>query len=146
MAPNWQDEVREIVERADGWSARSTRGPAPRRTARPAPASPFVAFERIGAWIGARVATPTEMLVTAASLVVIALLASVVLRPAASIFAIVGAILFLAALGRGIAERRWGRAGGHAVRPTTWRGQVIELRAQRRSLGDRLQAFWRRCR
>ena len=92
----------------------------------------------------ARFATTGDMLVTAAVLVVVALFMSIVLRQFASIIAIAGAVTFVAALMRGIMERRSGRTSGGRRGPVMWRGQVIELPDQRPSLSQRLRDVLRR--
>ena len=140
MPKSWQEEVREILDRAEA------SAPPPKRRDPQAP-QPIQRrgnyIELLGRWILARFATTGDMLVTAAILVVAALFLSIVLRQFASIVAVAGAIVFASALVRGIMERRAGRAPG-ARGPVVWRGQVIELPDQRPSLWQRLRDAVRR--
>ena len=140
MPKSWQDEVKEILDRAD------TSSPPQRRASRtPQPANRrrnYVAL--LGQWIMARFATTGEMLVTAAVLVVAALFLSIFLRQFASIAAVAGAVVFASALVRGIIERRAARSPGGRGSPVMWRGQVIELPDQRPSLGQRIRDALRR--
>ena len=92
----------------------------------------------------ARFSTTGEMLVTAAVLVVMALFLSIFLRQFASIVAVAGAVVFAAALFRGIMERRSARSPGGRDSPVMWRGQVIELPNERPSLRQRLRDVLRR--
>lgn len=92
----------------------------------------------------ARFSTTGEMLVTAAVLVVAALFLSIFLRQFASIVAIAGAVVFAAALFRGIMERRSARSAGGRGSAVMWRGQVIELPDERPSLRQRLRDALRR--
>ena len=145
MAPGWRDEVREIVEKAD-----QTDRPTPlrissaRRSAPPPRQMRSNPVELLGAWTRRRLGSTSDMLATAASLVVLALLLSVVARGAASVIALVGAFLFLVALIRAVIERRQGRAGSTRTGTVMWRGQVIELRQRHPSLVQRLRSFFRR--
>ena len=89
MPKSWQDEVQEILNRAEA-SAPQSKRQVP-KTPRP-PRSRGNHVELLGQWIMARFATTGDMLVTAAVLVVAALFMSIVLRQFASIIAIAGAI------------------------------------------------------
>ena len=91
-----------------------------------------------------RFSTTGEMLVTAAVLVVAALFLSIFIRQFASIVAIAGAVVFAAALFRGIMERRSARSPSGRGSPVMWRGQVIELPDQRPSLRQRILDALRR--
>ncbi len=141
MPKSWQEEVKEILDRADA------SAPPPKRRV---PMSPQPAkshrnrVELLGQWILSRFATTGEMLVTAAVLVVAALFLSIFLRQFASIVAVAGAVVFAAALVRGIMERRAARAPGAGGRPVMWRGRVIELPNQRPPLRQRLRDAFRR--
>lgn len=141
MPKSWQDEVKEILDRADA----SAPPPKQRNTRLPRPSQPrrnYVAL--IGQWVMSRFSTTGEMLVTAAVLVVAALFLSIFLRQFASIVAIAGAVVFAAALFRGIMERRSGRGSGSRGGPVMWRGRVIELPHERPSLTQRLRDAFRR--
>ncbi len=141
MPKSWQDEVKEILDRAEA------SAPPPKRHASgaPRPAQPRRNYvEWIGQWVMARFATTGDMLVTAAVLVVAALFMSIVLRQFASIIAIAGAVTFVAALMRGIMERRSGRSSGSRRGPVMWRGQVIEVPDQRPSFSQRIRDVFRR--
>lgn len=139
MPKSWQEEVREILDRAEA------SAPPPKRQA-PQPPAPQRGnyVESLGQWIHARFATTSQMLVTAAVLVVAALFMSIVLRQFASIVAVAGAVVFAAALVRGIIERRAARSPGGRGSPVMWRGQVIELPNQRPSWPQRLRDALRR--
>jgi hypothetical protein len=141
MPKSWQDEVKEILDRADASAPppkrRVSRGPQPNQ-----PRRNYI--ELLGQWIMARFSTTGEMLVTAAVLIVAALFLSIFLRQFASIVAIAGAVVFAAALVRGIMERRTARSPGGRSSPVMWRGQVIELPDQRPSLMQRLRDALRR--
>lgn len=141
MPKSWQDEVKEILDRADA------SAPQPkRRTSRsPKPSQPRRNYlELVGQWVMSRFATTGEMLVTAAVLVVAALFLSIFIRQFASIVAIAGAVVFAAALFRGIMERRSARSPSGRGSPVMWRGQVIELPDQRPSLRQRILDALRR--
>ena len=146
MPRSWRDEVREIVKR-EGFDASLRAG---RRGGTPAPKSrislnPVNWLTDLGEWVRRRFTTTSDMLLTAAGLVVLALLLSIFLRQIASVIAIAGAVLFAIALARGIIERRAVRRGHQASGPVMWRGQVIRLEERRpSSLADRLRAWWRR--
>ncbi len=145
MPEKWQDEVREILQRADRVDPRSRR-PDQTPNASPDPArgaNPLNWLSGLGDWTRRRLSSTNEMLVTAASLVVIALILSVVLRQIAAVLAIVGAGLFAVAFLRAVLERRGTRQGGSAA-STMWRGQVIDLRADQSTLGERFRSLWRR--
>ncbi|MDE2903877.1 MAG: hypothetical protein OXP73_12735 [Chloroflexota bacterium] len=141
MPKSWQDEVKEILDRAEASAPppkrRVVRAPQPNRRRRN-----YV--ELLGRWIMSRVSTTGEMLVTAAVLVVVALFLSIFLRQFASIVAVAGAVVFAAALVRGIMERRSARSPGSRGSPVMWRGRVIELPDQRPSLRQRLRDVLRR--
>jgi hypothetical protein len=141
MPKSWQDEVKEILDRADASAPppkrRLPRSPKPGQQSRN-----YV--EWLGQWIMARFATTGEMLVTAAVLVVAALFLSIFLRQFASILAIAGAVVFAAALFRGIMERRAARAPSGRGSPVMWRGQVIELPTERPTLSQRIRDIFRR--
>jgi len=80
------------------------------------------------------------MCVTGAVLVVMALFLSIVLRQIASIVAVVGALVFAAALLRSFAERRRGNlSGGSRRRSVVWRGRVIEIQETRLSFAERVR-------
>ena len=141
MPKSWQEEVQEILNRADA-SAPPRKRQAPRA---PQPAQRRGSYvELLGQWILGRFATTGEMLVTAAVLVVAALFLSIVLRQFASIVAVAGAVVFAAALVRGVMERRAARSPGARGTPVMWRGQVIELPNQRPTLRQRLRDAFRR--
>ena len=146
MPRSWRDEVREIVKR-EGFDASLRAG---RRGRTHAPKSrislnPVNWLTDLGEWVRRRFTTTSDMLLTAAGLVVLALLLSIFLRQIASVIAIAGAVLFAIALARGIIERRAGRSGYQASGPVMWRGQVIRLEEHRSpSLANRLRAWWRR--
>ena len=141
MPKSWQDEVKEILDRADA----SAPPPKRRNSRAPQPNQPRRNYiDLLGQWIMARFSTTGEMLVTAAVLVVAALFLSIFLRQFASIVAIAGAVVFAAALFRGIMERRSARSPGGRSNPVMWRGQVIELPDQRPSLGQRIRDLFRR--
>ncbi|MCY3896119.1 MAG: hypothetical protein OXG17_06600 [Chloroflexi bacterium] len=141
MPKSWQDEVKEILDRADASAPppkrRVVRAPQPNRGRRN-----YV--ELLGRWIMSRFSTTGEMLVTAAVLVVAALFLSIFLRQFASIVAVAGAVVFAAALVRGIMERRSARSPGRHGSPVMWRGRVIEVPDQRPSLRQRLRDVLRR--
>ena len=141
MPKSWQDEVKEILDRAE-----ASAPPPKRRVSRaPQPDQPRRNYvELLGQWIMARFSTTGEMLVTAAVLVVAALFLSIFLRQFASIVAVAGAVVFASALVRGIMERRSARSPGGRGSPVMWRGQVIELPDQRPSLRQRLRDALRR--
>ena len=146
MPRSWRDEVREIVKR-EGFDASlraGRRGGA--RTPRSRPSfNPLDWLTTLGEWVRRRFTTTSDMLLTAAGLVVLALLLTIFLRQIASVIAIAGAVLFAIALVRGIIERRAGRRGYQASGPVMWRGQVIRLEERRSpSLADRLRTWWRR--
>ncbi len=147
MSKRWQDDVREILERSDrDWPTGRdiTKTPRPRQGSSERRSGGR--FDTIGEWVRRRFASTGDMLVTAAVLVVLALLLSVFLRQFASVLAIAGAVVFAVALARGIVERRSGRttAAGRQG-PAMWRGQVIELpAASRPSVPGRIRAWWRR--
>lgn len=141
MPKSWQDEVKEILDRAED------SAPPPKRRVLRVPQSaqqPRNYVELLGRWIMARFATTGDMLVTAAVLVVAALFLSIVIRQFASIVAIAGAVVFVWALVRGIMERRSARSPGGRSGPVMWRGRVIELPDQRPSLRQRLRDALRR--
>jgi len=141
MPKSWQDEVKEILDRAEA----SAPPPKRRATRAPQPSQPRRNYiELLGQWIMARFSTTGDMLVTAAVLVVAALFMSIVLRQFASIIAVAGAITFAAALVRGIMERRGLGSSGGRNGPVMWRGQVIELPNQRPTLRQRLRDALRR--
>lgn len=147
MRKRWQDDVREILERSDrAWptgrditkTSRLREGSSTRRSGG--------RIETIGVWVCRRFSSTGDMLITAATLVVLSLLLSVFLRQLASVLAIVGAVVFAVALTRGIIERRSSRttAAGRQG-PVMWRGQVIDLpAASRPSVADRVRAWWHR--
>jgi len=141
MPKSWQDEVKEILDRAEASAPppkrRVVRAPQPNGRRRN-----YV--ELLGRWIMSRFSTTGEMLVTAAVLVVAALFLSIFLRQFASIVAVAGAVVFAAALVRGIMERRSARSPGSRGSPVMWRGRVIELPDQRPSLRQRLRDVLRR--
>ena len=141
MPKSWQEEVQEILKRADA----SAPAPKPQVPRAPRPArrrGNYVEF--LGQWILARFSTTGEMLVTAAVLVVAALFLSIVLRQFASIVAVAGAVVFASALVRGIMERRAARSPGSRGSPVMWRGRVLELPNQRPSIVQRLREAFRR--
>ena len=145
MPKNWQDEIREIVDRSDPDAAGGRR--RSRGTARPSSTwsvNPVDWLGGLGEWVRRRFATTNEMLVSAASLVVIALLLSIFLRQVGAVLAVIGALLFALALGRAIRERRSSRTRVGPSGPQMWRGQVIDFPKEQRSLGDRLRSWWRR--
>ena len=114
MPKSWQEEVQEILNRADALSAAAEAADS---TA-PQPAQRRGSYvELLGRWILGRFATTGEMLVTAAVLVVAALFMSIVLRQFASIVAVAGAIVFASALVRGVMERRAARSPGARGNP-----------------------------
>ncbi len=141
MPKSWQDEVREILQQSD---TRRPQGARPRGGAPRPPRAAGNLLEVVGAWTRRRFATTSEMLITAAVLVVLALFLSIFLRQIASIAAVAAGVIFAAALVRGILERRRGGAYGTANRPVMWRGQVIELHERRPSLLERLRGALRR--
>ncbi len=147
MPKRWQDEVREILERSDrDWTGRRDLTKTPRAHLG-LPVRRFGGgIDAIGEWVRRRFSSTADMLVTAAVLVVLALLLSVLLRQLASVLAIAGAIVFAVALARGIIGRRGGGASVAGRQgPVMWRGQVIELPPPPRpSVADRFRAWWRR--
>jgi len=135
MPKSWQDEVKEILDRAEA----SAPPPKRRVSLAPQPNQPRRNYvELLGQWIMARFSTTGEMLVVAA------LFLSIFLRQFASIVAVAGAVVFASALVRGIMERRSARSPGGRGSPVMWRGQVIELPDQRPSLRQRLRDALRR--
>ncbi len=144
MTKDWREEVRDILEESDFNSPAS--GEPPRTEPdQDQPRGPWL--DSFGAWLRRRFATTNEMLVTAASLVVLGLLLyATPLRPVAAIFALSGGITFLLAIGRGIIERRSGTGPAKPSSPQMWRGQVIDLNDHRppSTLGDRFRSWWRR--
>ncbi len=147
MPRSWRDEVREIVKR-EGFDAslRKSRRGVPKAPKSGLSLNPLTWLTDLGEWVRRRFTTTSDMLLTAAVLVVVALfLAMTPLRSVASVIAIAGAVLFVIALARGIIERRAGRGSVRAAGPVMWRGHVIRLEDHRSpSLAKRLRAWWRR--
>ena len=143
MSKDWREEVRDILDEHDPDSSTGggeSPGSGPKRDQ---PRGPWL--EAFGGWIRRRFATTNEMLVSAASLVVLGLLLyATPLRPVAAVFALSGGITFLLAIGRGIVERRSGAGPVNRSSPQMWRGQVIDLNDHRPSptLGDRIRSWW----
>lgn len=145
MSKDWREEVRDILDQNDLDSPEGGGGPPRSGPNRDQPRGPWL--DAFGSWIRRRFASTNEMLVTAASLVVLGLLFyATPLRPVAAVFALSGGITFLLAIGRGIVERRSGSGPVSRSSPQMWRGQVIDLNDHRPSsrLGDRMRAWWRR--
>lgn len=144
MTKDWREEVRDILDENDFNSPAS--GEPPRSEPdHDQPRGPWL--DTFGAWLRRRFATTNEMLVTAASLVVLGLLLyATPLRPVAAVFALSGGITFVLAIGRGVIERRSGTGPAKPSSPQMWRGQVIDLNDHRPapSFGDRFRAWWRR--
>ncbi len=147
MSKDWRDEVRDILKR-EGFEP-SGQGKKPER--RPPRRAPQRGnwLDTLGGWVRRRFASTNEMLVTAASLVVIALiLYATPMKQVAAILAVAGGITFLLAIGRGILDRRRGTGTGPVGQssPAMWRGQVIDIDEHRpnATLGDRVRAWWRR--
>jgi len=150
VTKDWREEVRDILEENQFDSPAS--GESPRSDPEPdQPRGPWL--DAFGGWLRRRFATTNEMLVTAASLVVLGLLLyATPLRPVAAIFALAGGITFVLAIGRGIIERRSGSGtgtGAGPARPSSpqmWRGQVIDLNDHRPAptIGDRIRSWFRR--
>ncbi len=144
MTKDWREEVRDILEESD-FNSPTSGEPSQPNPDRDQPRGPWL--DAFGAWLRRRFATTNEMLVTAASLVVLGLLLyATPLRPVAAIFALAGGITFVLAIGRGIIERRSGAGPARPSSPQMWRGQVIDLNDHRpaSSVGDRIRAWWRR--
>ena len=90
---------------------------------------------------------PVPVLFWFALTVVMALFLSIVLRQIASMVAVVGALVFAAALLRGFAERRRGDlSGSSSRRSVVWRGRIIEIQENRLSLAERVRRAVRRWR
>ena len=121
VTKDWREEVRDILEENQFDSPAS--GESPRPNPEPdQPRGPWL--DAFGGWLRRRFATTNEMLVTAASLVVLGLLLyATPLRPVAAIFALAGGVTFVLAIGRGIIERRSG-VGGPPDRPTRRCGEA----------------------
>ena len=147
MPKSWQEEVREIVNRSDGRRVQGLVAKPRARTSGNPSRGVLGKLEGLGAWIRRRFSTTGDMFVTGAVLVVLALFTSIILRQIASIVAVVGAVVFAAALLRGVAERRRGYSVGASRRHSVvWRGRIIEIREGRPSFAGRIRRAVRRWR
>ena len=147
MPKSWQDEVREIVNRSNGRGVQDLASKARVRRSGASGRGLFWSLESLGSWIRCRFSTPGDMCVTGAVLVVTALFLSIVLRQIASMVAVLGALLFAAALLRGFAERRRGDlSGSSSRRSVVWRGRIIEIQESRLSFAERVRRTVRRWR
>ncbi len=144
MTKDWREEVRDILDQNEFDSPESGDPPSS-DSDRDRPRGPWL--DAFGGWIRRRFASTNEMLVTAASLVVLGLLLyATPLRPVAAIFAVAGGITFLLAIGRGVIERRSRSGPAKPSSPQMWRGQVIDLSDHRPAptFGGRIRSWWRR--
>ena len=143
MPKDWRDDIREILERDASHPAKRSRLQRRNRLDKSRVTANWL--EPLGDWVSRRFSTTNEMLITAASLVVIALLLyATPLRSIAAVLALSGAVTFLLGILRAIFDRRRSFGTPNVRRPAVWRGQVIEL-AERQSgpsLRDRLRMWW----
>ena len=136
MDKGWEDEVREILEKAGELEGKSP-GRRIRRPQRPTPriGNPITA---IGDQVYKRLATPKDMAVSGALVIAAALLLSItplgrILSP---VLAAVGGALLLGAYIRSLMGRRSAAKPG----PKMWRGRVIDIEPpRRRGFLDRLR-------
>ena len=145
MAKDWRDEVRDILEREAFELSGNTEAVEQQRPRRWRPKNLWLVA--LGDWGRRRFATTNEMLVTAASLVVLALLLyATPMRQLAAVLAVTGGLTFLLAIPRGIIERRRMMNSGGLQGPRVWRGQIIDLEEHRARtrFSERVRAWWRR--
>ena len=135
MDKGWEDEVREILEKAGELEGKSPRrGRRPQRPTRRI-GNPITA---IGDQVYKRLATPKDMAVSGALVIAAALLLSItplgrILSP---VLAAVGGALLLGAYIRSLMARRSVAKPG----PKMWRGRVIDIEPpRRRGFLDRLR-------
>ena len=132
----WEEEVREILERAGELEGKSPRrrGPPPKRPASKI-GNPLTA---LGDQVYKRLATPKDMAVSGALVIAAALLFSItplgrILSP---VLAVVGGALLLGAYVRSLMGQRSAAKPG----PKMWRGRVIDIEPPRkRGFLDRLR-------
>ena len=140
MPKSWQEQVREIVDRSNERGVQDWASKPRVRSGEASKRGVLWSLESLGSWIRCRFSTTGDMCVTGAVLVVMALFLSIVLRQIASIVAVVGALVFAAALLRSFAERRRGDlSGGSRRRSVVWRGRVIEIQETRLSFAERVR-------
>ena len=120
MPKGWEEEVREILERAGELEARSPRRVIETPSTRGTGVNPV---STLGDAVKRRFASPREMVVTAMILVVAALLLTIVPfgRYVSPYLAGVGAVILVAAYARSLMSGA-GRSGG----PAMWRGRVVQ--------------------
>ena len=120
MPKGWEEEVREILERAGELEARSPKRAVEPPTTRGAGLNPV---STLGDAVKRRFASPREMVVTAMILVVAALLLTIVPfgRYVSPYLAGVGAVILVAAYARSLMSGA-GRSSGLGM----WRGRVVQ--------------------
>lgn len=123
MPQGWEEQVREILRRADDLERRSPR-PVRRPPVEPAKELPNP-IARIGAFVGQRLATPKDMAVTGALLISAALLFALTPpgRAVSPLLAVLGAVLLVGAYVRTLVANRSPRQAG----TQSLRGRVIDL-------------------
>ena len=145
MPKSWQEQVREIVDRSNGRGVQDWASKSRVRRSGASGRGFFWGLESLGSWIRCRFSTTGDMCVTGAVLVVMALFLSIVLPQIASMCAVLGALVFAAALFRGFAERRRGDlSGSSSRRSVVWRGRIIEIQESRLSFAERVRRAVRR--
>ncbi len=127
MPKGWEEEVKEILQKAGELEGESPRSRG-RRSQRPGPGigNPITV---IGDQIYKRVATPRDMAISGALLIAAALVFSItplgkILSP---ILALIGGILLIGAYVRSL----MGSRSTASASPKMWRGRVIELEQPR---------------
>ena len=125
MPGGWEDEVKEILERAEALEKKTgRRRPIPLPRAGRRPANPLIF---IGDFIRQRVGTTRDMVVTGMVVIFMALLLLVAVpggRYLSPFLALGGIVLLAIAYVATIKANRSG--GGGSKGPKMWRGQVID--------------------
>ncbi len=124
MPGGWEDEVKEILERAEELEKKTgRRRPIPLPRAKRRVGNPLVAM---GDFIRQRVATTRDMVTTGMVIILVALLLVVVpgVRYLSPVLALAGIALLMVAYVRTFRANRSGR--GESKGPRMWRGRVLD--------------------